>query len=148
MANDTRKLMPVPLSELDPITDPEGFWIFGSRIDENDNFVSGKYEFTKLAEYASELQFERRIQLKLFSTNEEIFVGEPMDIYKVTTKNVSELKLNGQQIALETVGGYDDVRQAELDIKLNQYDILSIISEQLLSDPKLFIYIHAKVRKL
>ena len=91
MAENT-KIAAIPLSELPEIKDPSGFWIFGSKKESNGALNSGKYLFENLAEYAKQLQLERRMSINMgLASPYEMFVGEEMTIYRVEGLNVSKL---------------------------------------------------------
>lgn len=136
MANDTRKLVPVELSQLPAIENPSGFWIFGSKTEEDGTFSSGRYLFDKLAEYARDLQLERRISLTMETEEMEMFIGEEMTIYKIVSQNVKTLKINGTVI--------ENVDNNTLDLKVDKASILKLAITTKLSSPKAFLFIYAK----
>jgi len=138
MANDTRKQSPVELSQLPPIEDPVGFWIFGSKSDGEGNFESGRYEFTRLADYARNLQLERRISLTMETSDFEIFIGEDMTIYKIVSKNVEALTICGDEI--------EDPNSDELDILIEKGTVMDIHIERQQTDPKAYLFIYAKAK--
>lgn len=101
MAENT-KIVAIPLSELPEIKDPSGFWIFGSKKESNGALSSGKYLFENLAEYAKQLQLERRMSINMgLASPYEMFVGEQMTIYRVEARNVSRLWIDGNEVPLD-----------------------------------------------
>ncbi|MBB4036992.1 hypothetical protein GGR21_002906 [Dysgonomonas hofstadii] len=140
MTNDTRKQSPVELSQLPPIEDPVGFWIFGSKSDSQGNFESGRYEFTRLADYARNLQLERRISITMETDDFEMFIGEEMTIYRIVAKNVKTLYVNGDDI-----GDFDPDVNLE-DITIPKGSVMNIHIERLGTDTKAYLFIHAKAK--
>jgi hypothetical protein len=97
---ENNKITPLPLSELPEIAEPNGFWIFGSKAESNGALTSGKYLFENLAEYAKQLQLERRLSINLgLSSPYEMFIGEAMTIYRVEALNASQVTINGTTVA-------------------------------------------------
>jgi len=138
MTNDTRKTSPVELSQLQEISDPSGFWIFGSRRNEDGVFESGRYEFDKLADYARKLQLERRISLAMETEDIEMFIGEEMTIYKIVAKNVKDLVINNSEIA--------EADYKELDIPMEEGSVMNIHLARSGVDPKAYLFIYAKAK--
>lgn len=140
MENDTRKLAPVPLSSLDTIEDPSGFWVFVSKTNSDGSMVSGKYLFDQLEEQAKRMQLERRISLTMESEDHEIFVGEEMTIYKIEAKNVGKLSINGKDIP-----NFDS---RKLDEKIEKMSVVQLHIARQLTDPKSYLFIYAKAKLL
>ncbi|WP_029902292.1 hypothetical protein [Prevotella sp. 10(H)] len=93
MANDTRKLDPVKLSELNLIDDPKGFYVFGAKEEKGGVMKSGSCLFDTL----ERMQLERRIALTMENKEIEIFIGEEMTIYKVDPLNVKALTIGDEK---------------------------------------------------
>lgn len=147
MANDTRKLSPVPLSELTVIEEPKGFWIFGSK-EEGGKLVSGRYQFDRLEEYASRLQLERRISATIENNPLKLFIGEEMTIYRIETKNVGTLKIGDTEIDLKRKAEDNTLAGAKLNIKVKEFSVLNFDIEKQLSDPQAYLFIYAKARMI
>lgn len=99
---ENNKITPLPLSELPEITDPQGFWIFGSKVGSNGALTSGKYLFENLAEYSRKLQLERRLSVNLgLSSPYEMFIGEAMNIYRVEAKYAAKVMIDGKEVATD-----------------------------------------------
>lgn len=135
MANETRKLDPVGLSELDIITEPKGFYIFGS-IEENGEMKSGRCLFDKL----EKLQLERRISLTMETKEVEMFIGEEMTIYKVETDNVASLTIGDET--------FTNLNNIQLDKKIEKRSKVKFTIEPLTSDPTAYLFIYAKAELL
>ncbi len=138
MANETKKLDAVQLSQLPVIDDPQGFWIFGSKSEEGGAFRSGRYLFDKLEEYARNLQLERRISLTMETRRTEMFIGEEMTIYKVDTMNVKSLTINGET--------FTDLNNRVINKKIDTMSLLILEVEHQLTDPKAHLFIYAKAK--
>lgn len=132
--NGKEKITAVPLSDLPEINDPEGFWVFGSKDAGNGTFLSGRFLFDRLAEYARKLQLERRISLRMESASTEMFIGEKMTIYRVEGQNISSLKINGQAVDMDRAVSIQVAPKS-----LVQFDIASQ-----LTDPVAYLFIYAK----
>lgn len=138
MANDTRKLAPIELSSLPTIKDPSGFWIFGSKSEADGTLNSGKYLFDRLAEYARNLQLERRIALTMENTEMEMFIGEEMTIYKIDTKNIGSLSINGEAFAKPD--------NKILSKKIEKGSLIKFSIEYQTTDPIGYLFIYAKAK--
>ena len=134
MANQTKKLSPVELSKLDIIENPSGFWVFGSK-DENGKMTSGRYSLDKLMDYARSLQLERRISLKMETSNTELFIGEAMTIYRVDTRNVKSLTINGTK--------YTDLNNKKINKEIASGTIVTFDIEWSTTDSKAYLFIYA-----
>lgn len=95
------RLNPIRLSSLPEIETPEGFWIFGSKEDENGVFTSGRYSLESTEDYirsvAEKMQLERRIQLEIQDNPLTLYLGEETTVYKVKMSGASKvtITLNG-----------------------------------------------------
>ncbi|MBK5721835.1 hypothetical protein JGH11_13225 [Dysgonomonas sp. Marseille-P4677] len=138
MANDTRKLDPVGLSSLPTIEDPSGFWIFGSKSEGDGTLTSGKYLFDKLAEYARNLQLERRIALTMENKEMRMFIGEEMTIYKIDTLNVSSLSID--------VESFSKPDNQILNKKVEKGSLVKFSIEYQTTDPTAYLFIYAKAK--
>jgi hypothetical protein len=130
-------IVPVPLSELDEIKDPDSFFVFASRTNTDGTVESGKVMFAELGEAVRKIQLERRISLTMESTSTDMFIGEEMTIYRVEGHNVGECRINGN---IATIG-------SNVDIHIPKGSVVSFSATRPGTDPKgyLFIYARAKV---
>ena len=142
MANDNRKLDPVALSSLAEIDDPAGFWIFGSKDKGDGTIESGRYLFENLAEYARRLQLERRLTFTMERSAMDLFIDEPMTIYKVSAVNVGKLSL--------VIGGVETVVEVnsnkELEIEIPAKSIVTFNATRLLTDAVAYLYVYATLK--
>lgn len=131
-------ILPVPLSELDEIKDPDSFFVFASRTNADGSVESGKVMFAELGEAVKRIQLERRISLTMESTATDMFIGEEMTIYRVEGHNVGECKINGNVVAIgEDVG---------VSLRKGELSTFSII--RTLTDSKSYLFIYAKAKLL
>lgn len=132
---ENNKIAPLPLSELPEIAEPNGFWIFGSKTESNGSLTSGKYLFENLAEYAKQLQLERRLAINLgLSSPYEMFIGEAMTIYRVEADKVSTVKINDTVVALDKT----------ISVKIPAKSLVSFSVDGGTTDPTKYLFIYAK----
>ena len=131
-------IVPVPLSQLDEIKDPDSFFVFASKTDPNGMVESGKVLFSELGEVVKKLQLERRISLTMEATETDMFIGEEMTIYRVEGYNVSECRINGNVVPVGK-----DVAVAIPKSSLNTFSIVRTGT-----DPKGYLFIYAKATVL
>ncbi len=127
-------IVPVPLSQLDEIKDPDSFFVFASKTDPNGMVESGKVLFSELGEVVKKLQLERRISLTMEATETDMFIGEEMTIYRVEGYNVSECSINGNPVPV----GSD----INIPIPKSTLTTFSIVRSG--TDPKGYLFIYAK----
>lgn len=142
MANE--KISPVRLSELPEINEPEGFWIFGSKEDENGSFESGKYLLENLMEYAKQLQLERRLSFMIGSTeNPQLYVDEAMTIYKVGAKDILRLSIEVDGVS------HDIALDSEISIDVPAKSVITLDATPASTDTlKMFVFIYAIAKKI
>jgi len=136
------------IMELPEITDLDDYWVLGSKQGETEEEIfSGRYLLPKYIQEATQkIMLERRVHFKIYKDVEEIFLDEPTTIYKISTRNISSLSINGQDVALLPVDGYDGVSEAETALDFDIHQVITVSSVKQLTDPSAFIYIYAKVR--
>ena len=134
-----KDLNAIALSQLPEATDTLGYWILGSKVNAGGNIESVKYSLGKLVrELEQTLQLERRMSYTIQQNPMRIFLAEPTTIYRVEGQNIASLKINGQNIDLDT----------NISLKIDAKSVVEINVERKLTDPEAFIYIYAKVRIL
>lgn len=134
MAENT-KIAAIPLSGLPEIKEPSGFWIFGSKKDSNGALSSGKYLFENLAEYAKQLQLERRMSINMgLASPYEMFIGEEMIIYRVEAMNVSKLWVDGIEVLLGKT----------VSVKIKAKSLVEFKVEKVGTEPTGYLFIYAK----
>lgn len=129
-----KQIVPIPLSQLPEVEKPDNFYIFGSEELANGTLDSRKYKLENLMEYAKHLQFERRISLTMERDTHTMFIGEEMTIYKVDVQNISELKINGQQIQTGK----------NIQVKISPKTLVKFDISRTDYDPTGYIFIYAK----
>lgn len=127
-------IVPVPLSELTTINDPDSFYVFASKKNTDGSVESGKVEFGELGDAVKKLQLERRISLTMESRETEIFIGEEMTIYRVEAYKVSECHINGNVVP---VG-----RDIEISVPKGSMVTLNVTRSD--TDPRSYLFIFAK----
>lgn len=127
-------IVPVPLSQLDEIENPDSFYVFASKTEPDGTVESGKVLFTELGDAVKKLQLERRISLTMESRETEMFIGEEMTIYRVEGHNVGECIINDKVIPI----GKD------VEISLTKGELSKFGITRPLSDSKSYLFIFAK----
>lgn len=142
MANE--KINPVRLSELPEIDVPEGFWVFGSREDENGSFSSGRYSLDNLLGYSRQLQLERRLSFTIGNTeNPQMYIDETMTIYRIGAKSVKKLLLgvDGNSFEIDL--------NSPVSVDIPAGSVITLDATPLSTDTeKMFVFIYAKAKKL
>lgn len=128
----------VPLSELPVIKEPDSFFVFASKTDENGVMESGRVMFDELKEMVRKLQLERRISLTMESTETEMFIGEEMTIYRVEAYNVGELRVNTKVV---TIG-------KDVNVVIPKSTLATFSITRSGTDPKGYLFIYAKAKLL
>ena len=129
-------IVPVPLSQLDEIKNPDSFFVFASKTNLDGTIESGKVLFTELSEAVKKLQLERRISLTMESTQTEIFIGEEMNIYRIEGYNVSECRVNGNVVSI----GKD------VEVSLPKGELSTFSAIRSLTDSTAYLFICAKAK--
>lgn len=127
-------IIPVPLSDLDEIRNPDSFFVFASKTNADGSVESGKVMFDKLGEAIKKLQLERRISLTMESTQTDMFIGEEMTVYRVEAYHVSECRING---VLVPVG-----KNVEIHIPKGALVTFSAVNSG--TDPNCYLFIYAR----
>lgn len=128
------KIDPIPLSELETITEADNFFVFASKIEPNGTYTSGRILFTNLQETVKRLQLERRLSITMASSVHQMFVGEKMTIYRVEGLNVDTLKINDININLN----------ANVNIVIPAKSLVTFAITTQLTDPSAYLFIYAK----
>jgi len=136
MANDNKKLTPVPLSQLPEIDDPAGFLIFGSK-EADGRLISGYYRFEGLADYARNLQLERRIQLAMETSETEMYIGETMEVYEVKGYNAGKVLIAYNDELFDT--------DEDMPVTLPADTIVRFMVTSELTDAKRYLYLKARI---
>lgn len=134
---NNEKIDPVPLSELPIIADSEvdNMWVFASTESQNGIFTSGRYRLGDfLGEIAKTLQLERRISLRMETDATDMFIGENMTIYRVESRNVASLKINGVNTPMDS----------SISINIPPKSLVTFNIEFQMSDPVAYLFIYAK----
>jgi hypothetical protein len=131
-------ILPVPLSELDEIKDPDSFFVFASRTNADGSVESGKVMFAELGEAIKKLQLERRISLTMESNETEMFIGEEMTIYRIEGYNVSECRVNGNVVPIGK----------EVEVSLPKGELSTFSATRPLTDSKAYLFIYAKAKSI
>lgn len=127
-------ILPVPLSQLDEITNPDSFFVFASKTNEDGSIESGKVLFAELGEVVKKLQLERRISLTMESSGTEMFIGEEMTIYRIEAYNVSECRINGNIVPIGK----------NVDIHIPKGSLATFGITRPGTDPRGYLFIYAK----
>ena len=117
-----------------------------SSIEKLSEILGNKIDRTEIENITSKLLLERRLTFKVYTSQDEIFIAEPMNIYGVVTKNISSLEISGSTIELVPIDGHDDVAKAAVNIDLNAFELATIVTQKQLTDPDSYFYIFAKVK--
>lgn len=102
--NSSTKFTAVKLSSLPEIEKPEGFWIFGSKENEDGTLASGRYPLEHLLDYVQKIQLERRMAYTFEKASSyDIYIDEELTIYKVGMKDMARLRvtINGAETVIE-----------------------------------------------
>lgn len=127
-------IVPVPLSQLDEIDNPDSFYVFASKTEPDGTVESGKVLFTELGDVVKKLQLERRISLTMESRETEMFIGEEMTIYRVEAEKVLECRINDIVIPI----GKD------IEISVPKGSMVKLNVTRSDTDPKSYLFIFAK----
>ena len=147
MADSSKRLIPIPLSDLPEINDSdvEKYWVFGSTKKDSGNFESGRYNLGSFLNDAQRsLQLQRRIALTMERDRQLVPVGEPMTIYLAKTRNVSKLEIKANNPAVTIWQEVPLNEDIEIEIGDN-YDLWVRI-ERTTIDTESTIYLFAKVK--
>lgn len=127
-------ILPVPLSELDEIKNPDSFFVFASKTNADGTVESGKVMFAELGEVVKRLQLERRISLTMESAETDMFIGEEMIIYRLEAHNVSECRINGNSVPIGN----------DIEIPIPKGSVVTFGATRPGTDPKGYLFIYAK----
>lgn len=147
MADSSKRLNPIPLSDLPEISDSDvgKYWVFGSTEKDNGSFESGRYNLGSFLNDAQQsLQLQRRVALTMERDEHLVPIGEPMTIYLAKAHNVSKLEIKSNDPAISTWQMIPLNENIEIDIS-DSYD-LRIRIERTSIDTESTVYLFAKVK--
>lgn len=85
----------IKVSELKPLDDPNGYWMFGYKT-ENNRHVSKRVSWNTLMQEIEKaklaIQLERRIIVAFERPQQLIPIGERMKVYNLVPRNISKLQ--------------------------------------------------------
>lgn len=87
-------------------------------------------------EIIDQIQLERRLTLKMETATIDLYIDEPMTIYKAAGYNVASLKVNDVNVVLDTI----------VSVDVPAKSIVTFETTRVLTDPTAYLYIYAKVK--
>ncbi|MDR2954402.1 MAG: hypothetical protein LBV43_04910 [Prevotella sp.] len=89
-------------------------------------------------EIIGQMQMERRLTLNMGTATMDVYIDEPMTIYKVAGYNVATVKVNGVNVVLD----------ATVSVSIPAKSVVTFECTRTLTDPTAYLYIYAKVKTI
>lgn len=138
------KINAIPLSQLPDIDDPSGMFVFASKTEPNGELFSGKYSLDSfISEMAQKLQLERRLSYTFEKLGAvKVFTDEPMTIYRIATKNISEVFIEIDGIEQE----FDTDTELNITVPAGSVIGIGVNKAKDIDVKEMYVFIYAKAK--
>jgi len=113
-----------------------------SSIEKLSEILGDKIDRKEIENITQNLLLERRIQMRMETSAQDMFLGEEMTIYRAEAVNVASLSV--------TIDGTDTPLEVNADVSLTipAGSIVIFNIEKLLTDPVAYLYIKARIKPI
>jgi hypothetical protein len=100
--------------------------------------LGDKIDRREIENITNQLLLERRLTLKMETAAIDLYIDEPMTIYKVAGHNIASLKINDTDVIID----------ATLSVGIPAKSIVRFEATRTLTDPTAYLYVYAKVKTI